>query len=615
LQAASSKSQWKEPLMIESSGEFPKTKSRVKEFFMMALLWLPFIHCCCYTLTYAKDAPFGERIYIYYFLKPMLSGSLDWLQVLTYQQNEYRVGIPTALCLTLAQLTHFNTLFEIYAGLLVMAGIVAVLILYCAKAFRSESIPLFATLPVTWLACTVRQTENLLFSFHNFFFVSCFFFLLCVFHASKLGRVGPRLFISIVFAFLSSFSSANGLLSLPLGFAAMVCNGGFRCATRHTRIALIAMWIFGGIFLISAYFWQFDFTCGRSDRITWDFFRHNSVSVVEFFLGFLGSPITYDPATAVAIGYIFVGITIFSSVILFKSRHTLQDSVVFPLVLLAYGIISAAMASVGRSHSGLIGALSPRYAGFAGYAWIGLYLSVLLAKHVSANVRYCVLGTIVSVLFIGAFTVTRFEQEQGSSWLDRSLRMENIIRTYKQQGKSALKDLNADFPDFVPVFCKFLEENRLSVFSRPSPQLAGAQRNDAELINYDYGIDEINGEPVATSKAVPTLNVDLAMKPELFIKGWSRESKTHSLPGAVFLLIDDKLLLLTASGLSRNEFLQNGLMNNYFRGFGFESSFRTNLLKPGIHSIKLAILDSGEMSYSVTPDLVRINVSVGRPAK
>jgi hypothetical protein len=590
--------------MSESSVEGARIGSPVNQILLMLALWLPFFHCCRYVSIYAKDAPWADGIYIYWFLKQAIEGHLDWLQVLNFQHNEHRLGLPYALNVTLAHFTHFNTLFQIYASLVLMAGIVAVLVFFCAKVFRSANVPLIAALPVTWLICSVRQSENLFIALQDLLFMSCFFLVLCLFHASKVSRVGPRIFVSLLFAFASSFSNGNGLLCLPLGGAAIWCNREFRSAPMRTRITLATIWIAGSVLTITAYFWHYDYRGGGMGKLTWPFLKHHPLYPVEFFAAFLASPITYDPGTAVAIGFAFIAAAIIGSVALFKARSELENDVIFPTTLFAYGVISAAMAALGRGQLILVAALSSRYAGFANYAWLGLYLSVLLAKQINQKIRFCVLGALLSLLVMGFLTTTRYEGDQGNSWLDHSLRMENIVRTYHQQGRVALQEVNPDFPDFVVTFSQFLEDNHLSVFSRPVPSLDLVLRKDGQLVEYTYGIDQVNDAPFLSEEGVvPVFTANSAKNPEIFIKGWAKEANTPKHPFAVFFLIDNKLKVLTASGLSRDELLTN----QTYAGFGFEGSFRTNLLKPGMHSVQLAIMNKEGTSYCVTPELMRIN--------
>jgi hypothetical protein len=581
-----------------------------KHLMIGILLCLPYLYCWNYVLKYAIDAPYGDGLYIYWFLKQAVCGQLNWLQVLDVQHNEHRLGLPYALNLFMAQFSHLNTLNQNYASLVLMGANAFLLYLFLRTDFRNAKISLAALLPVIWLVCTIRQTDNLFSAIQDLLFMSEFFFLLCVYFASTVKALDWRLLVAIVCAAGSSFSNGNGLLTLPLGALAILANTLFRSnSSQKTRFVPLAVWSVASIGIAALYFWNYNFHPGGSGRVSLIYLKSHPLQLLEFLSVFLASPCSYDAGTAVAIGYTFLFIAVAAAIALMIEREAVTATLILPVVLFLYGFLSAVMATLGRGEAGLIAALCSRYPGFANYAWIGLYLILLLSTRLKPAIRYGLLGPFLALLLWGAFTTIHFQEEQGAWWRDHSLRVENVMQTYRTQGNTAMKDVNYDFPDLARDICAFYEKHHLSVFSRPTPTLDGVQQADGKMNPFFCSIEELNAMPLRKGPEPLTVDINPRSTHEIFVKGWAADLYDLAVPSHVFLDINGQNRILAASGLSRLDLLvTETLKNKRLLNSGFLASFKANFLTSGMNDVRLIVVSKDGKTYYETPVLLRLNL-------
>src|SRR5277367_872541 len=108
-------------------GKFrPELIHSLKRPILWVMLLAPYLLCWIYVNTYAVNTPLSDDFTFVLLLKLLSLGQIGLFDVLDAQHNEHRVGLPYLLTLAVARLTHYNTVFNMYLGLVFVGGALAV---------------------------------------------------------------------------------------------------------------------------------------------------------------------------------------------------------------------------------------------------------------------------------------------------------------------------------------------------------------------------------------------------------------------------------------------------------------------------------------------------------
>ncbi len=226
------------------------------------------------------------------------------------------------------------------------------------------------------------QEENWTSGFQNALF-AIYLFALLAFQALQrgYGESGKRpllnLALSIVFAILSTFSLANGLLVAPI----LIVQSFYLKAPPLPKIALSL----ATAVIAMAYFWDYE-TPGAHARLLESLTQH-PVSVARFALVFLGAPAYHLKAglqSAEVLGLLLVVLALSVLALAVSDRTRRKSTPLLALVVLIGG--SAVLAGAGRINFGVESAIGSRYALAPLLFILGLFL-YLQANVASSKVR------------------------------------------------------------------------------------------------------------------------------------------------------------------------------------------------------------------------------------
>jgi len=570
----------------------------------------PFILACLFVRTYAVDTPLSDDFTTVLALQLLKSGKLGIVDILLAQHNEHKYGLPFALMLALARLTHYNTVSNMYLGLAFLGATIALVLFLVNERLRRVGITAFALIPVAWLICGLRQAENLLMSFQGLY-ESIFFLILSLYLLDGVKRFGGRFYAAIAAAVLSAFSFGNGLLALPIGSLLLtmkwwlsIKENGYK--DSRNKLILATVWTVSAIAIVCAYFYRFNYFVGQG-KATRAFLLEHSSEVWQFALGFLASPIARAPGEAILIGILFLYITILVVYALFKKANEFNSILILPIMLIIYALLSACMVAYSRVQLGMEASLVSRYATVAAYGWLGLYLLLLCATELKPLFRYCTLAVILLCLGKGILDSYINCHSDGLFYRGMSLRAENVIRSYRLQGPGALNAVTGvPARDVVPLI-EFLEKNKLSLFRRSSGDSIKSAACKSTPVPYWASIDRFNNALIEDGDELPVVTVNSARDGEISLSGWVADTEARKLPASVSLFVGGDVMVPAASGLLRAD-IARALKDDCLLSSGFMVSCRLDLIGRGRHEVKLRILsDDGKEAY-VTPTLLYLNV-------
>jgi hypothetical protein len=589
-------------LKLESKA---KLASFLTKLCVGAAILAPLLFCIFYVSRYAVNTPYRDDYHVLICLKKLIDGQMNPLDVLFVQHNEHRVGLPYLLLLSSFPITHYNTALQVYLGIAFLIGSGLLVMEKAWQEFKTIGVPALALIPFAWLIFTPRQTLNLLFDIQVLLFMSVFFFIASLRLLEGANTIGPRLGGALLAAFGSAFSCANGLLTLPLGTLLLglkLWSDSARSITQ--KLAVLSTWIFGCAVIGALYFHNFIRIASHEPRsLSW--LVEQKENLFKFFLAFLASPIANESLAAISVGLVFVVITGATGVLLWTNRKSVKADSLFPIMLILYAVISAALASFGRVQLGLEAAYTSRYAGIANYGWVGLYMLLVFSRRLNHNVFTLLTGGIISCLLLGTTTTYLIQRDQALSFHNTALEAQNVARTFRYQGPVALRAMTGGFDyDYIRSLLAFMEKEKISVFQKALPSIA-------QLTNYGdspYWItaDRINGE-IFNGGTIPIISLDRSKQNELTIQGWSGDVKSGQTTPSVLLTIDDNLNIQAASGLERTDIVQATGKRSLLL-CGFKGSFSTISLSKGAHVISAKILSPDGKGYFRSRPLLKLDL-------
>ncbi len=317
------------------------------------------------------------------------------------KHHEHRIFFPRLIMLGLAHMTRWNTRAE----LLVIMGLFVVMLLIIGRlmwaAMSTKVVSTMVALPlVSALLFSKTQAENVLWGWQLTLVLCVAAFIASISLIVGLPRNSTRnsnrkatrlrdsvRFVMALFSgVVSQYSFANGVLVWPIGLALLVSMSSERSGRDVRRIFV---WCGAGLISTFAYFWHLN---ERSGFLR--FFSHSKDSL-NYALVFLGAPLTLRTFDCVPSGQrcgtVIADARLRGAVLLVALmvvavravRNRIGASRPF-LAMATFGVLSAALASMGRASLGTRQALESRYTTLSLTAWIGLV--VLLALVISAAI-------------------------------------------------------------------------------------------------------------------------------------------------------------------------------------------------------------------------------------
>ncbi len=317
----------------------------------------------------AVDVPYWDEWHngIAGILVKFKAGQLS-LTDLWAQHNESRLVVLRLLLIFLGGFTHWNLRYENGVAFL-LAITVCILVFQLMQKTLSERAGIRR--PIYFIASLLffspALSEAWLWGMELILFVPMVCLLGCLLSLrSKMSRTA-KLMLCMVLATLSTYSFSNGLLVwlvlLPAWFWPEMTGGG---GSRY-RAGLV--WSVGFAANVLLYFYHYQFPPSSG---FWRLLTTHPGQVLEYFLCFLGGPLTLrSSATAVAISSAIgsVVLTLFlwacGQWIKWRSNLALAGRMAPWLAVGGYGLLSAALATMGRAAIGVDQSLSPRYGIFS----------------------------------------------------------------------------------------------------------------------------------------------------------------------------------------------------------------------------------------------------------
>jgi hypothetical protein len=407
-----------------------------------------------YIRLFGVNVVYADEWVIVPLVQKFYSGELAWADFFV-KHNEHIMLFPRVALLSLALLTHHNTIAVMYFSWALTVVTLGLIFLMFKEDLGNSPSALLKFLPVVWLLFTFRQYESILFSFAVNMYLCPFGFVASIYF---LGKSRNAAFVGAVCsAIVSSFSAVNGLLVWPIG---IIC---IASAKMKNKPLFILSWIGMGIIIWTLYLHDWPLTDSQSTLS--NIFAKTFVALT-FFIMNIATPLAFVKSSASGMGTV-AAIYLFIILVLMVRRGPVNNPRWLALILFSLG--SSFLFTLGRVNYGLWAALASRYVPFTVLGIIGAYagsLSFYEKPGDTENKRYAVLyGAILSTIIVGVISGYTSGIVRGKEIHDERTHMVRYLIDYEKTDDSKLQTI---YPDAHKLRerAKILEELRLNVFQK-----------------------------------------------------------------------------------------------------------------------------------------------------
>jgi hypothetical protein len=507
--------------------------------------------------------------------------------------NESRMIFPLLIEFGIALLTNLNVIYEVYLSFFLIFIISIILYKNFSEQFTNLKLNYFYFIPVLLILVSFRQYTNYLWGF----IICIYLCILCVIlsiyflihHNSPKGFV-----IAVITAFIASFSFVAGLSILPIGILILITLG-------RKKSELIG-WICFCFFSLALFFWNWSQWEHTQILLTVD----NIINYTLYLLVIIGSPLGNDIVSAAVFGLIILILSVITVYLIFTDN--LLKSNYFWLFVLFFSFLCSVMNTIGRTFGGTANAFMSRYTPFAIVGIISLYCLILSLFNSSLNNQKnqknssLLFGSITILVIIGLFlgNIQGFQEFSARNPLgfpNDNLKFDQYyLLTYHNQPDTNLKFIYPSVDYLKPHIVK-MEKYQLGVF-RDNRSIDTIPVIHSQAI---FNIERINSKKVTTGSNI-TINKN---ENAVDIIGWAIDGMGNKPAESVYISIDDKFDMPTIYSKERPD-VSDYFKNANLKNCGFEAVFSPDILKEGVHTIKLKILTNHNEMYITEPVFVTI---------
>ena len=572
-----------------------------------------------YVWLFGVNVVFYDEWFVVLLIQRATTGRLS-IADLFAQHNESRPFFPRLVMLALDTVTRFNTVAEMILSWVFLCLTGLLIFFSCRRLLRDNSSPLSPLwfLPISFLLFSFRQYESILWGFTLIIYMSIFGSVAALYFLESSKRVDLRFTLSCLCGILASFSFSTGLLVWPVGlFLALI--------SKRRSVSSIMLWTLIGVTAwgLYSYGWSASSFVGfsRSSFLPYEYALSHPVEGIEFFLASLTSPLvfaynssfasTWPMAVPYGLALALVGLI----VIVQMQRRRLAKKCVFGLSLMAWSLAASVAATVGRSFSGVEGALASRYTPNAAIGVIGLFIVALtVSKGMRSKSSAFGAHAMLALLLLGLITGYVGGWQAGQYWHDSTQMSAYVLRTYSMQSNESIRNYSSFDPMLFREGAAFLQTQKMNVFSEPSIDVSSLPIRNASDARYaidtcpeyippsiPYGLIAAPCPQHVATSGYPVAVIN-STQVTITITGWVVDEKANSVASAVFILIDGHIMVPTLYGLMRPDVADN-FRNTSFEYSGFIATFSSSILTAGPHIIQLEIVGSGSQYVYVTPQI------------
>jgi hypothetical protein len=557
----------------------------VVTFAITLLLLLPALVCFVYIYSFGVNVPFLDEWYFLGYYKDLQLHQTNLLNILAVQHNEHRLGVAYLIELALAQMSHCNSVAQMYLFLGCRALTALLLIDLLAVAHGRGRLSLLLGLPIVMQILSIRQWENLLWGFQPCIGLACLFSVLAIWLLGKHPQIVTKVCAATLAAFLSTFSFASGLVTWPIGI--MLVNKNDSGKENYAKTTLL--WCCLASLSIGLYLFNYHRVI---DPIQAASENAPPLARLCFFIACLGNSIGISKTDCFLSGLVTIALMVATVLPIIKARPRQYFEVGAAVAL--YGLACVALISLGRCGEHWERATISRYSSLTCFVFVGLYLlnlrkgqvRPLMAAMIATVILFGYTRSIITYWNIGE-TLRNFHESVAQTMLNWDL-MSPLARL------SVFRE-----PKEIESLMQFLKQRRLSSFA---------------LIGHEQHLTQSDRQPYLKYRVISTLtgndqNLHFNTKSpaKLLIAGWALEPDALKPLKAIDVIIDNQYSFPAVVGQpcpgGEKEHAIHGSTNRGFYALLSPADFIH-----GTHAVRLKTYYNNDKEYWESPQITVLSV-------
>ena len=452
-----------------------------RRWLVVLFILSPAILEAIYIKVFGVNVLFWDQCKFVPYIEKLYTNNLSFYD-LFQQDNNDRPFFPRIIMLSLAYISNYNNIYEMYfSWILAMSILLLVFLMYKNRLSISTKM-MINFLPISFIIFNLRQFENILWGLQLEYYSCVLGFLISIYMLEKSDKFGFNFFLAAFGSVFASYTHSNGLAVWPTGLIfILILNKGKKMAT---------IWSLSGLLTTGLYFYHWVKPPGHPSIL---FIIEQPVNGLIYFLGNIGSPLAFKMAEAIGIGIILIILLLVELFILINYGAVKENAKWLSLIL--FSMITSFALTVFRAGFGIEQAGSSRYVTFTLLAIVGIYFLALdiYNKNSENKMHLFLLGAILLILVAGLIGGNMYGLVEGP--IINVLQTDNAyyLKTYEQQPDANLKHIYD--PLVVREIAPILKKYKLNVFSNsciqpnetndsPNQTLSSMRRINSFLLRY-----------------------------------------------------------------------------------------------------------------------------------
>jgi len=555
-------------------------------FFVLVLI--PPFSIAYFVLHYGLTVPFWDQWELVPLLYKMHSSELSFFDIWA-QHNEHRIFFPKLVMLTLAYMTDWKIIYELFANLIIAALTLFVLWLLMRRTFDkidSTSIKLFPVV-FSFLVFSPAQWENFAWGWQIQFFLSVLAAVVAVWAVSRWPGELKGVLIGIAAAVVASYSLNNGLLT-------WIVVGMLLLMQRERKWEYIILWT--AAFAVTTAFYYYGYT-KPAHHPSLLFFLNHPYDFIRYVLAYLGASLGFgNKDISTSIGLLFM-IVLCNAAIRICRSHKEEFNRLLPwLAIASHAILSAVVTGIGRVGFGVGTALSSRYTTVSTLFIISVLVIVVIWANNYIRIykqlptKWVVIITSLSTLLVLSYILSFSEGEK--AFAHRKAYLKNAAICFENVDVAPDECLKVLYPNPAIVRERTKMLSKMGLLKKKGVEWQKIKRVKGGLMC----IDLINSQLYAPLQQ--KVIIDSSRDKLLTINGWAVDDIKKDSGDRVYIVFryNDEEIIVPTTRQSRPDVAKHYGEDGYMQS-GWVVNLSSDNFKKGCYAFSVRILRGNKKEY------------------
>ncbi len=560
--------------------------NRRKVLFLVLVLIPPF-SIVYFIHHYGLTVPYWDQWELVPLLYKMHSGELSFSDIWA-QHNEHRIFFPKLIMLTLAYMTDWNIMYELYTNLVIAALTLFFLFILLRQTFSNHNCAAAKGLFIisSFLIFSPIQWENWCWGWQLQIFLTVLGAVAAVWSVSRWPGQLKGVLGGIGAAVLATYSFNNGLLTwIVIGI--LLLRQGDR-KWKH-----IVLWT--AAFAVTIAFYYYGYTKpGHHPSLL--FFLNHPYDFIRYVLAYLGAPLGFGKKDiSISIGLLLIIVLCIAAIRMWRSNK--EEYGLLPwLAIASYAILSAAVTGIGRIGFGVGQALSSRYTTISTLFIISvLVIAVFWANNYTRSykqlpTKWVVIITSLSTLLVLSYILSFSEGKK--AFAHRKAHLEKAAACLENVDLATDECLKVLNPDAAIVRERAKMLSKMGLLKKKGVEWQKIERVKGGLMC----IDLINSQ--FYSPLQQKVTIDSSKDKSLIINGWAVDDINKNSGDRVYIVFryNSEEIIAPTVRQSRPDVAKHFGEDGYMQS-GWVANLSSDNFKKGCYTFSIRILRGNKKEY------------------